>query len=52
MTRARTCAQGRFTKDSDAINDAFTRAYFCNNASNRWLGIRLEFIGNVAVYPV
>ena len=31
------------------MNDAFARAYYCNNASNRWLGVRLEFIGNVAV---
>jgi ABC-type multidrug transport system fused ATPase/permease subunit len=42
-------AQARFTDKSNMMNDAFTRAYYCNNASNRWLGIRLEFIGNVAV---
>jgi ABC-type multidrug transport system fused ATPase/permease subunit len=43
------CAQSRFTDKSNNMNDAYSRAYYCNNASNRWLGLRLEFIGNVAV---
>jgi len=42
-------AQSRFFDHFYSMNDAFSRAFSCNNASNRWLAIRLEFIGNVAV---
>jgi len=41
--------QQQFFDASRALNDSFSRAYFNNNASNRWLAIRLEFIGNMAV---
>jgi ABC-type multidrug transport system fused ATPase/permease subunit len=41
--------QKQFFEGSRDLNDAFSRAYFNNNASNRWLAIRLEFIGNMAV---
>jgi len=39
----------QFFEASRVLNDNFSRAYFNNNASNRWLAIRLEFIGNMAV---
>jgi len=42
-------AQHEFFDNSRRLNDTFSRSYFNNNASNRWLAIRLEFIGNVAV---
>jgi hypothetical protein len=41
--------QWRFFESSRELNDAFSRAYFNNNASNRWLAMRLELIGNMAV---
>lgn len=41
--------QDQFSATCFSLNDAFSRAYYCNNAANRWLGIRLEFIGNIAV---
>ena len=41
--------QWRFFESSRDLNDAFSRAYFNNNASNRWLAVRLELIGNMAV---
>ena len=41
--------QQQFFDASRDLNDSFSRAYFNNNASNRWLAIRLEFIGNMAV---
>ena len=42
-------AHQEFFEASRDLNDTFSRAYFNNNASNRWLAIRLEFIGNMAV---
>ena len=41
--------QWRFFESSRELNDAFSRADFNNNASNRWLAMRLELIGNMAV---
>jgi ABC-type multidrug transport system fused ATPase/permease subunit len=41
--------QKHFMEASRELNDRFSRAYFNNNASNRWLAMRLEFIGNMAV---
>jgi ATP-binding cassette subfamily C (CFTR/MRP) protein 1 len=41
--------QQQFFEASRGLNDTYSRAYFNNNASNRWLAIRLEFIGNMAV---
>merc|ERR1719253_329560 len=42
-------AEAQFLATSRDLNDSFSRAYFDNNAANRWLGVRLEFIGNAAV---
>jgi ABC-type multidrug transport system fused ATPase/permease subunit len=41
--------QEKFSRTCFRLNDAFARAYYANNSANRWLGIRLECIGNVAV---
>ena len=41
--------QQQFFEASRELNDTYSRAYFNNNGSNRWLAVRLEFIGNVAV---
>eukprot|EP00960_Hanusia_phi_P063575 765515-Hanusia_phi.AAC.2 len=42
-------SQHDFVVNSQQLNDYFSRAYFSNNASNRWLAVRLEFIGNIAI---
>jgi ATP-binding cassette, subfamily C (CFTR/MRP), member 1 len=42
-------SQLRFMGKNFQLNDAYSTAYFANNAANRWLGIRLELIGNIAV---
>ncbi|EKX39426.1 hypothetical protein GUITHDRAFT_160006 [Guillardia theta CCMP2712] len=42
-------SQHNFVHNSQQLNDCFSRAYFGNNASNRWLAVRLEFIGNIAI---
>uniref|UniRef100_A0A6T8KKU6 ATP-dependent transporter ycf16 n=1 Tax=Hemiselmis andersenii TaxID=464988 RepID=A0A6T8KKU6_HEMAN len=41
--------QDNFSQTCFRLNDGFSRAYYANNSANRWLAIRLEFIGNVAV---
>eukprot|EP00960_Hanusia_phi_P075463 768429-Hanusia_phi.AAC.15 len=42
--------QTTFEDTSDRCNDAYTRAYANSNTANRWLGVRLEFLGNMSVF--
>lgn len=42
-------AQGRFVDKFNSKCDDYTLAYATSNTANRWLQIRLEFIGNVSV---
>ncbi|EKX43712.1 hypothetical protein GUITHDRAFT_72771 [Guillardia theta CCMP2712] len=42
--------QATFEETSDRCNDAYTRAYANSNTANRWLGVRLEFLGNMSVF--
>ncbi|EPB66686.1 ABC transporter, ATP-binding protein [Ancylostoma ceylanicum] len=39
-----------FRNNSGNIVDAFIRCKYSNVASNRWLAIRLEFIGNLVIF--
>eukprot|EP00741_Cyanophora_paradoxa_P004114 tig00000769_g3996.t1 len=43
-------AQGRFVARSDALSDANARSYFLMNATNRWLGMRLDVLGGIAMF--
>ncbi|XP_046853052.1 multidrug resistance-associated protein 1-like isoform X2 [Xenia sp. Carnegie-2017] len=40
----------RFIMESDGLVDRFQMSYYPNFTSNRWLAIRLEFIGNFLVF--
>ena len=42
--------QERFITENEARIDANLRAYYPNTASNRWLAIRLEFIGALVIF--
>lgn len=41
--------QGRFTMENEWRVDANLRAYFPSVSANRWLAVRLEFIGSVII---
>eukprot|EP00741_Cyanophora_paradoxa_P003785 tig00000718_g3679.t1 len=42
--------QQRFEAENERRLDESQRAYYCLNASNRWLGSRLEFVGASIVF--
>jgi len=42
--------QGRFALDNEWRMDANMRAYFASINANRWLAVRLEFIGSVIIF--
>lgn len=42
--------QGRFALDNEWRMDANLRAYFASINANRWLAVRLEFIGSVIIF--
>ncbi|PGH18265.1 hypothetical protein AJ79_00604 [Helicocarpus griseus UAMH5409] len=49
--------QGRFAKENEYRMDANLRAYFPSISANRWLAVRLEFLGSViilaaAIFPI
>ncbi|KAL9091860.1 MAG: hypothetical protein Q9165_004611 [Trypethelium subeluteriae] len=41
--------QGRFASDNEWRVDANLRAYYPSTTANRWLAVRLEFIGSVII---
>lgn len=42
--------QGRFSKENEWRVDANLRAYFPSISANRWLAVRLEFIGSIIIF--
>jgi ABC-type multidrug transport system fused ATPase/permease subunit len=42
--------QTRFTKENEWRMDANLRAYFPSVSANRWLAVRLEFLGSVIIF--
>ncbi|KIV91179.1 hypothetical protein, variant [Exophiala mesophila] len=42
--------QARFTKENEWRMDANLRAYFPSVSANRWLAVRLEFLGSVIIF--
>lgn len=42
--------QARFTKENEWRMDANLRAYFPSVSANRWLAVRLEFIGSIIIF--
>jgi ABC-type multidrug transport system fused ATPase/permease subunit len=42
--------QGRFAQENEWRMDANLRAYFPSVSANRWLAVRLEFIGSIIIF--
>jgi ABC-type multidrug transport system fused ATPase/permease subunit len=42
--------QKRFSMENEERLDANMRAYFPSISANRWLGVRLEFIGSIIIF--
>jgi ATP-binding cassette subfamily C (CFTR/MRP) protein 1 len=42
--------QNRFIQENEWRMDANTRAYFPSISANRWLAVRLEFIGSIIIF--
>jgi ATP-binding cassette, subfamily C (CFTR/MRP), member 1 len=44
--------QGEFTKLNEDYLDVMNRAYFITIVDQRWLGIRLDFVGDILIFVV